>query len=81
MGSEGEKETMTIENIVECDGCGDKVHPPKNEGYVALMVQAADGVNFTTVMGHLCRECRVELSRWISRRRQELDAAKKGRPS
>jgi hypothetical protein len=66
---------MTIRNQVTCDACGLTEEPPRNAGYLALMVTAPDGVNFASCESHLCMSCRVELRRWIAERRKQQAAA------
>jgi len=64
---------VTIENKVICDGCGETVKPPLNSGWLALMITAPDGMNFSGCLGHLCDSCKVDLRQWLEKHREEAD--------
>jgi hypothetical protein len=52
---------MTRENKVICDRCGETVKPPKNSGWIVLMVVGPDGLTFCESAGDLCEMCAVQV--------------------
>ena len=64
---------MSRENFVVCNraGCGKRVSPPENAGWVSLMVVAPNGIQFADSIGDLCAECRGDVMRFINTERDK----------
>lgn len=71
---------MTLENIVICNGCGERVNPPRNSNWLVLFVIGPDGVNVSDTDGHLCVDCRREFRQWREARLKSSEASRQ-RPS
>lgn len=67
---------MTIENIITCNGCGEKTNPPKNSGWLRALVIAPDGVNYVENAGDMCDTCKIDFRRWLAELRAKNDAKK-----
>jgi len=72
---------MTLDNNVICDSCGMRTKPPRNGGWVAFMVTAVDGLQFSDCMGHVCDECKIDLRRWLEAQRKAFENKRQGKPS
>jgi hypothetical protein len=67
---------VTLQNIVICDMCGDRVNPPENRGWAVLFKIGDDGVNVAECDGHLCRACRLKFFNWVQQMKETLAKAK-----
>ena len=68
---------MTVETKVICNGCGAEEKPPRNSGWVGLMILGQDGITFVDCLGHLCDSCKIDMRRWMQERKEKADAARK----
>jgi hypothetical protein len=59
---------MARENFVICNraGCGKRVSPPDNAGWVVLMIVSPNGLEFADSLGDICIDCRAELMRFVN---------------
>jgi hypothetical protein len=65
---------MARENFVICNraGCGKRVTPPENGGWVVLLVVSPDGMNLADSLGDLCTDCRVDLMKFVNTPRKSI---------
>lgn len=66
---------MTRENFVICNRCKERVKPPMNAGWIAILRIAPDGLNFSDVLADLCQECGEELEQWVLKGKSNLHLA------
>jgi len=65
---------MARENFVICNraGCGKRVSPPDNAGWVVLMIVSPNGLEFADSLGDLCPDCRVDLMKFVNAPRKSI---------